>query len=65
MNLKKGQKYRYVLFTVKDYFSQDTIDYEYTGDTLELEVLEVRDLTYWVSEKFTDGSSMKTFKTDY
>ncbi|MBK6263858.1 hypothetical protein JKA74_02320 [Marivirga sp. S37H4] len=62
MNLKKGQIFRYVLLWGSDYYHSDT--FYYSGDTLQLEVLEVNGDSLLISETITDLSNMK-FEQDY
>ncbi len=62
MNLEKGQIFRYVLLLGSDYYHSDT--FYYSGDTLQLEVLEVNGDSLLISERITDLSNMK-FEEDY
>lgn len=64
-NLQTGQKFRYVLLTGDNYRSVDGENYAYTGDTLELEVLQSEPGRYLVSERITQMSNMKTDTSIY
>jgi hypothetical protein len=62
-DLKKGQLIKYVFLQGSNYAAED--DFFYTGDTLILEVLEVKENRYLISESITDGSNMKQENNDY
>jgi len=60
-----GQKLRYILLTGEGYREPAIPDFVYTGDTLELEVLEVDNNKYLISEKITPLSNMMVNNDDY
>lgn len=64
-NLAVGQKFQFILFTAESYFDEDNNAFQYTGDTLEVEVIEKNNDTYSLSERFTEGSAIHTNSENY
>lgn len=56
--LEVGQKFYYSLFFGEGYHDEDRNNFTYTGDTLELEILEATGGSYLVSERFTEDSEL-------
>ena len=65
LKLEVGQKMRYILHTGEGYSDPNNIDFTYTSDTLELEVLDFDNNTYLISEKITSLSNMKLNDVNY
>jgi hypothetical protein len=64
-DLQTGDKLQYTLWTVENYFSESESQFQYTGDTLELEVLEISPSGILISEKITPGSNMMSSTETY
>lgn len=64
-NLQVGQKFYYELLMADSYRNGSGEGFWYTGDTLELEVVDDFFGIYTISEKITDGSRMKNTGEDY
>ena len=64
-NLKTGQKFRYILLVANGYYSQDSTNFIYTGDTLELEILDYDNEKYLISEKISPWSNMMINSDEY
>jgi hypothetical protein len=62
-DLRVGQKFRYLLFLIS--IPGTPFDFSYTGDTLELEVVEVNGGSYLISEKITAFSNIMDGDQDY
>jgi len=65
LNLELGQKIRYVLLTGEGYSDINSDNFTYRGDTLELEVLEVDNDKFLISEKITPFSNMMVNNDTY
>ena len=64
-NLRIGNTFRYTLLKGERYpFAENNV-FEYTGDTLELQVIAINDGTYKISEKITSNSNMRINGEDY
>jgi len=57
-SMSVGDKFYYSLLLGENYFEGSESEYYYTGDTLELEVLQVTTAGTVISQKITDGSQM-------
>ncbi len=60
-----GQKFKYVLLKGENYSVPNNSDFVYTGDTLELEVLDIINNKYLISEKITPFSNMMVSNEEY
>ncbi len=66
LKLEVGQKFKYVLLLGEKYSSQNHYDFVYTGDTLELEVLDFEiPNKYLISERITAYSNMMVNDDSY
>lgn len=64
-NLKVGQQFYYVLLEGEEYGKLSASTYEYTGDTLKVEVMEKNKNGYVLSEKITEGSAIRSSTDEY
>lgn len=64
-NLQTGDQMHFALWTVQTFLSANPGLFQYTGDTLELEVLEISPSGLLISEKITPGSNMMSSTTTY
>ncbi len=60
-----GDKLYYTLLLGQNYYEPESDVYHYTGDTLELEVLNISTAGVVISERITAGSNMMTDSTTY
>ncbi len=63
--LSVGQQFKYVSLTAEDYWISDNTQFNYRGDTLELEVVSVVGDKYLISERITAYSNMMTDSVIY
>jgi len=59
-DLHVGDKLYYSMLVGENYFEQGEDQFNYTGDTLELEVLELSALGAVISQRITAGSQMRS-----
>lgn len=64
-DLAIGDEFNYILFKAESYQDPNNTNFEYTGDTLNVEVCGFRDGKFVVSESFTSGSSIFNSTQDY
>ena len=59
-SLAIGDEIRYQRFIGEEYYNNENFDFEYTNDTLILEVVDINDRSIMFKEYFTAGSSINT-----
>ena len=64
-NLEVGQKFYYTLFTAEEVYNDENVDFTYTGDTLELEVISEGSGSFLIRERLTPKSNMLVNETNY
>jgi len=64
-NMKVGHTYYYILYKTAGVFDDEYFGFEYTGDTLQVEVETKEGEQFLVSEKITPYSNMKLNEVDY
>ncbi len=65
LELEEGQIFRYVFLTAVGYSDEDYFDFQYTGDTLILEVMMKEENEIMIKECISDGSNMFSSEEDY
>ena len=63
--MKTWKKVKYVFFESNVFFDEDYFDFNYTNDTLILEVFRVEDGKATIQESISNGSQMLNATEDY